>query len=80
MYRFELKSEYKPSGISMFQMQVGQIAEIIDTSYQGDIVLRTYDRIQSLNNPSRSWDNPTTASVRVKLLPKGSKITLTVED
>lgn len=61
------------------ELEVGQLARITDSCLEevGAYVLRTYQGIISLDDPSDTWSIP--CSVKVELLPKGFKLILEQE-
>lgn len=60
-------------------MVVGDIAVITEMgcSQQGEIILRYWDGFVSLSSPKNNWGAVT--DVEVRILPKGTVVTLTVE-
>lgn len=64
-----------------YQMEIGEIAVWIDGSHpnrQGEILLKTYAGLVSLNNPESTWRvQGTIPDIKVRILPKGVKVTLT---
>jgi hypothetical protein len=75
---FLLKVEFgEQNRCSAQDLRVGELATVIDTSYAGQIVLRTHDGLVSLNNPRHTWgDN---CALLVERLPKGTVLTLIVD-
>jgi hypothetical protein len=61
LYKAVLDDRVKPQIIHAFDMVIGEIGVIQDTttnlniSYIGEIVLRTYDGLVSLTNPQHTW-------------------------
>jgi len=60
------------------QMKVGQIAEILGTSYNGGIVLRIYDGYVLLGNPKVTWGR-SDICFDVVIFPTGTEVALTTE-
>ena len=80
MYKFELNPEAETKEFSVKHMQPGQIGTIKRGKYAGEVVLKTFNQIVCLRQPDKTWNDPDNCGLAVELLPKGSKITLTVED
>lgn len=57
-------------------MTVGQVGEVIDTTYTGKHLLRCYNCIVCLENPQDVFMNDCNLAVRV--LPANSTITITL--
>jgi hypothetical protein len=67
-----------PTGvIKAKDMCVGQVGEVLEHPYHGHLVLRSYDGFVSLDHPQITWTRACTLDVRV--LPVGTKITLTLD-
>lgn len=67
--------------ISAGNMGIGDIGEIVWSivkEYEGLIVLRSYDSLIALDDPEKTWRNISDAKIKVKLFPKGTKITITI--
>ena len=80
MYKFELKSPSDQEIISVKNMKIGQIGVVQGPMYGGEIIIRTYDRLVSLKDVAQTWNNIEESTLKVKLLPRDSKITLIVGD
>lgn len=65
--------------ISARQLSIGEVMQVMDGSstYNGEILLRTYDMLISLSNPRNTWS--TGVTIRGVRLPKGTQITLTID-
>lgn len=74
--------EVKRPDPAVTDMNVGDIAEIIDTGsmFKGHLILRTYDQIVSLHAPESTWtmSNKYTPDFKVRILKPGTKIEITV--
>ena len=66
-----------PPTFNSKKLKIGEMMEVYDTSIPGQILLKTYDGIVSLNDPNQTWSSGTMLSGR-KLLP-GEEILLTQE-
>lgn len=72
--------EEKEKAIPMVQTEIGDLMIIEDTSFSGIILLRTSDNFVNLENPRSTWlIEEEESSFLVRVLPKGTKITLEVE-
>ena len=75
---FTLKTNLEPSKeLVASELEIGDLAEIVDMPDTGRIVLRTFDRLVSLDYPGESWWCDCTFLVR--RLPRGTVLTITVE-
>lgn len=58
---------------------IGKITQTTNTTTTNLLVLKTFTGFVCLTDPSKTWDfNDTTNKWKVEILPKGTKITLTV--
>lgn len=80
MYKFEVENPNEKKFLAAKEMQIGQIGRVVGGLYNNTVVIRIYEHILSLENVHNTWDHPECMEMLVDLLPKGSKITLTVED
>lgn len=61
-------------------LSYGDLAIILDAEeHTGEIVMRTFYGIVSLNNPKITWDEVATRQHWVDKLPKGESVTLIQE-
>jgi len=66
-----------------FKMEPGEVGEILPDScrhqqYVGIVVLRIFDSLVSLNNPSNTWENLEQLDFKIKVFPQGTILELTV--
>jgi hypothetical protein len=80
MYKFEIEPFFVEGSISADEMKIGQMGTIMGGAYAGETIMRIYEHIVSLNNANNTWDELKKVNFKIKLLPKGTKITLTVRD
>lgn len=59
------------------ELREGQLAKVTGPIYTGDIVLRVYDAVVSLNNPARTWTINT--PLQVEPLPAGTVVEIVSE-
>lgn len=65
-----------PTGIiQASEMKIGQIAQTVDKSWNGVILLRTYERFVNLQEPNNTW---TVLNTNVIVFPICTKIELEV--
>jgi hypothetical protein len=63
-------------------MKAGQVGRVISGSNVGEVLLRTFEGVVSLQDPERTWRFEKEATAPVMLLEifnKGTQITLTLE-
>ena len=69
--------------IAVKKMEVGQIGEVPGGEPNAHVILiRTYDGLVDLRNPGATWSLPGIGrgpQFKVRLFPKGTKVTLVVE-
>ena len=66
--------------ISVADLEVGQLAEVAEEgSYEGHILVQTYDSVVSLTDPQKTWgtQTPYKPTFRVRVLKAGTKVLLT---
>jgi hypothetical protein len=78
MYATDVTNAPQPT-VFASSMNVGDIARVVDSSYNGEIVIRVYDALVSLSHPNHTWSDPNNNSLEVELLPAGSVVKLTVD-
>jgi len=76
-------TETDPKLIDMSKMEIGQVGILMTDvhypqRYNGAVILRTYEGFIDLRDPSCTWRSMGVGVYMVKLLPKGTKITLTL--
>ena len=83
MHTVEIDGSKPPVGT--YSMRIGDIAVVESGVNQfnqlvGQIVIRTISGIFSLTNPHNTWNEPSDGwpDFRVRILPAGTKITITV--
>ncbi len=75
--KVELK--YKTDNLTNAQdLEIGDLLEIVEGSFKGEIILKTYECFVMLSDPNNTWNLSTSGLLGRKLLP-GESITLTVE-
>ena len=62
---------------TVHEMQVGQVAFLDEGDYSGRLILRIYKGAVLLDDPNKTWGD--CCSLRVSILPPGTRITLTSE-
>ena len=76
----KVKLNYKTDNLTNAQdLEVGDLLEIVEGSFQGEIILKTYECFVMLSDPGSTWSLNTGGLLGRKLLP-GESITLTVEE
>ena len=63
--------------IDMETGDMGRISSIGD--FEGEIVLRAYGGLVSLNNPNDTWSTDASLDIEIELFPKGKEIILITE-
>jgi hypothetical protein len=79
MYKFEINPNTEEKPLRMQETKIGDLMEIIESNhrYNGAIALRVHQGFVILDKPVTTIC--TDGMLLVKLLPKGTVITLTVE-
>ena len=71
-----------PEGIPAHQLEVGELAEVLEGTDRGSILLRMYNGLVSLTDPQRIWTGHSVDMLprfRVKKLAIGTIVRLTVD-
>ena len=88
MFKAEIHNDTTDDILTMADLKPCQLAVVVTggSSVDGSIVMRTANidklEVMDLSNPGEDsfWEGiKSTAQAKVKLLPKGAKVTLTVE-
>ena len=75
----KVKLNYKTDNLTNAQdLEIGDLLEIVEGSFKGEIILKTYECFVQLSDPNNTWNLSTSGLLGRKLLP-GESITLTVE-
>ncbi|KKK47493.1 hypothetical protein LCGC14_3154640 [marine sediment metagenome] len=71
-----------PEGIPAHQLEVGELAEVLEGTDRGSILLRIYNGLVSLTDPQRIWTSHHSVDMlprfRVKKLAIGTTVHLTI--
>lgn len=81
IHKVELSSKRGP--VDVHSMEIGDIAYIEEAGYEpevvGEYIMKTYSEFVLLTNPQTTWDSKVSFNgYKVRILPKGTKITLTI--
>ena len=75
-----IKLNYKTDNLINGQdLKIGDLLEIVEGDYKGEIILKTYECFVMLSDPGSTWSLSTPGLIGRKLLP-GESITLIVEN
>ena len=75
-----IKLNYKTDNLVNAQdLEIGDLLEIVEGDYKGEIILKTYECFVQLSDPNNTWGLGTPGLIGRKLLP-GESITLIVEN
>ena len=75
-----IKLNYKTDNLTNAQdLKTGDLLEIVEGSFKGEIILKTYECFVQLSDPNNTWGLGTPGLIGRKLLP-GERITLIVEE
>ena len=76
----KVKLNYKTDNLTNAQdLETGDLLEIVEGSFKGEIILKTYECFVMLSDPGSTWSLSTCGLLGRRLLP-GESITLTVEE
>jgi len=77
-YELVVSGEFVTKTLCVRDLKVGELAFIIeDSSYAGELVLRTYKALVSITAPNHSWTEPESMTLPVRKLRKGETVVLT---
>ena len=66
--------------VSNTTMAIGEMGRITSPmNYKGEIVLRAYDVLVSLDDPGNTWPTDDFPDIEIELFPKGTEIILITE-
>ena len=75
----KVKLNYKTDNLpNAKDLETGDLLEIVEGDYKGEIILKTYECFVMLSDPGSTWSLSTPGLIGRKLLP-GESITLIVE-
>ena len=75
--KLKRNSEKNDVIVTANELLIGELAEMIEPNYAGEIVIRAYRYIVSLSEPNHVWDSP--SALKVKKLAKGTTFILEQE-
>ncbi len=78
MYEITRNPALSEDTILASELEVGDLATVVDFGHPRTILLRTCDRIVSLSSPEHTWHLNST--LHVKRLPAGTILQLQVKD
>jgi len=62
--------------VSARDLTCGQFMKVVNSSYSGEVILRTFEGFVSITNPGNTWDR--SCILEGVLLPKGTTINVVV--
>lgn len=77
MYKVKLHQNKKEEITTADKTEVGDLMECLDSHFEGEILLRVYNAVINLTNPNKTWVDD--ATLKVKILPKGTVVKLKVK-